>query len=163
MYDFSDGVQLSITYELSRDLMTISRKVYGFLDFLGDLGGLAGTLYTSFGAVIIVAQYKAVISNVSNGIFLIIEGDEKEKNFRKSYEPNTLKRIPIGFLSSVKLSFQRLGLVAGCNKCCNKFQSRRDKLSHLADKLATDELKLIRWLQFMRSTNLAMTKLFTVE
>ena len=33
----------------------------------------------------------------------------------------------------------------------------------MADKLAKDELKLIRWLQFMRCTNVAMKQLFTVK
>ena len=34
-------------------------------------------------------------------------------------------------------------------------------LSHKADELAKEELKIIRWLQFMRSTNLAMKRLFS--
>jgi hypothetical protein len=44
LYDFRDDVHLAITYELNRNLTTVRRKVYGILDFLGDLGGLAGAL-----------------------------------------------------------------------------------------------------------------------
>ena len=54
MYDFKDNTQLAITYELDRDLQTISRKVYGILDWLGDIGGLAGALKALFTALIIV-------------------------------------------------------------------------------------------------------------
>ena len=54
MYDTRDGVQLTVTYELSRDLNTIRRKVFGFLDYLGALGGLAGTLYTLLGTAVVV-------------------------------------------------------------------------------------------------------------
>ena len=36
-------------------------------------------------------------------------------------------------------------------------------LSHKADELAKEELKIIRWLQFMRSTNLAMKRLFSAS
>ena len=46
-YDLDDNVQQAVSYEYKRDLKIIRRKVYGFLDFLGDIGGLAGAL-TSF-------------------------------------------------------------------------------------------------------------------
>ena len=76
MYDFEDDVQLAITYEFARDLQVIRRKVYSFLDWMGDIGGLAGALHATFAAAIIVFQYKAVISYVSNHVFLIRDGDE---------------------------------------------------------------------------------------
>ena len=108
-----------------------------------------------------------MISYVSNRIFLIKDGDENdsgknlggkddEENSDDGLKPMILKRIPIGFCASIKLSLQRLCLTAGLNKCCAPCHSRRDKLSHLADKLAKDELKIVRWLQFKRCMNLAM-------
>ena len=54
MYDHADNVQLAVTYEFGRDLRVIRRKVYGFLDFMGDIGGLAGALHATFGAAIII-------------------------------------------------------------------------------------------------------------
>lgn len=75
-YDFFDNTQLAITYELSRDLQVIRRKVYGVLDFLGDLGGLAGALRALFTVVVIIFQYKIVLNYVSNHTFLIRDGDE---------------------------------------------------------------------------------------
>ena len=54
LYDFPDGLQLAISYEMSENLWTIQRRVYGILDLLGDVGGLAGSLYTLFFALIIV-------------------------------------------------------------------------------------------------------------
>ena len=33
----------------------------------------------------------------------------------------------------------------------------------MADKMVKEELKIVRWLQFMRCTSLAMKKLFTVK
>ena len=78
MYDFDDDVQLAITYEFKRDLQVIRRKVYSFLDWMRDIGGLAGALHATFAAAIIVFQYKAVISYVSNHVFLIRDGDEQD-------------------------------------------------------------------------------------
>ena len=80
-YDFPrpDTTQLAITYELSRDLNIIRRKVYGLLDFLGDLGGLAGALRGLFTVVVLLFQYKVVLNYVSNHTFLIQDGDEKAK------------------------------------------------------------------------------------
>ena len=54
LYDFKDGVQLSISYELNRDRRTIRRKIYGILDFLGNIGGLAGSLKALFGLIIAI-------------------------------------------------------------------------------------------------------------
>ena len=71
MYDFPDNVQMAITYEFSRDLTVTRRKVYGFLDFLGDLGGLASSLHAGLTALIILLQYRAAMSYVSNHTYLI--------------------------------------------------------------------------------------------
>ena len=71
--------------------------------------------------------------------------------------PKILKPIPIGFWASIKLSIQRLFKFC---KCC---ENRRDKLSHAADKMVKEELKIVRWIQFMRCTDLALRKLFTIS
>ena len=67
---------MAVTYELSRDLKIVRRKVYGILDFLGDMGGLAGALQALFAVVVVVFQYKVVLNYVSNHTFLIRDGDE---------------------------------------------------------------------------------------
>ena len=53
-WDFPDNVQVSITYELSRDLDKVNRKVYSILDYLGDIGGLAGALVSLFSAAVMI-------------------------------------------------------------------------------------------------------------
>jgi len=68
-----------------------------------------------------------------------------------------LKRIPIGFIGGIKLSFQRL---LPFLKCC---RTRRDNLSHAADDAMKEELKIVYWVQFYRKIKLAMKKLFTEE
>ena len=72
-------MQLAITYELNRDLHRINRKVYGILDWLGSIGGLAGALKALFSVLVIVFQYKAAINYVSNRTFKIREDEEQEK------------------------------------------------------------------------------------
>ena len=67
---------MAITYELDRDLSIIRRKVYRFLDLLSDIGGLAGTLFALFSVLIVVFQYKSVISDIRNYTYLIRDGDE---------------------------------------------------------------------------------------
>ena len=175
MYDYDDNVLMAVSYELDQDLQVIRRKVYGFLDLLAAIGGLTGSLYSLFFAFILLMQYKIVISYVSNRLFLIKDGDEKDPkssdDLKVQHEdsdsiddkPVILKRIPIGFFAKIKLSFQRLCIIGGCGKWCSKFHTRRDRFAHMADKLCKEELKIIRWLQFMRRTNLAMKKLFTLQ
>lgn len=79
LYDFNDNTQLAVTYELNRDLKIIRRKVYGILDCLGDIGGLAGALVALFTAGITIFQYKAAVGYVSNHTILIEDGQEREK------------------------------------------------------------------------------------
>lgn len=164
LYDFPypDTTQLAITYELSRDLNIIRRKVYGILDFLGDLGGLAGALRGLFAGVVIIFQYKVVLNYVSNHTFLIRDGDEKRQpaGVVQEDDPNkevVLKRIPVGFFSGVWLSIQRIFAFI---TCCH---SPRDKFSHAADRMVKEELKIVGWVQHMRCQKLAMKKLFTEE
>ena len=165
LYDFPypDTTQLAITYELNRDLQIIRRKVYGLLDFLGDLGGLAGALRGLFTVVVLIFQYKVVLNYVSNHTFLIRDGDELNNGAGQIQQDQedgssnrlTLKRIPVGFFGGVWLSLQRI--FAFCT-CCH---SNRDKFSHAADRFVKEELKIVGWVQHMRCQKLAMKKLFT--
>ena len=116
LYDFPDNVQLAITYELSQDLTIIRRKVYNLLDLLGDIGGLAGALRALFTVAVIIFQYKAVIGYVGQHTYLIRDGDEKNRAQTEATELNRLdskdesvthllKRIPVNFFATIKLSF----------------------------------------------------------
>ena len=69
-----------VSYEFKLDLKIIRRKVYGFLDFLGDMNGLSGGIKSFFFALMFVFRYKNIINYVANRIFLIREGEEKEPN-----------------------------------------------------------------------------------
>ena len=86
-YDFPNNIHTVITYELNRDLLVIKRKVYGIGDFLADIGGLYGALTGLFAALIIVFQYKAYISYVSDETYLIRDGDELEVGGGVSIRP----------------------------------------------------------------------------
>ena len=71
MYDFFDNVQMALTYERSLDLLIVKRKVYGLLDLLGDVGGLASSLKSLFFSLILVFQYKAALTYVSNHTYKV--------------------------------------------------------------------------------------------
>ena len=74
----NDDVMIALTFEMNLDMIVIDRQVYSSLDWMGDIGGLSGALYSTFAAAIIIFQYKAVISYVSNHTFLIRDGDERD-------------------------------------------------------------------------------------
>ena len=71
-------MQLGLTYELNLDLLIVKRSVYGVLDLLGDIGGLAGSLKSLFFSLTIILQYKAAIAYVSHHTFLTKHTDENE-------------------------------------------------------------------------------------
>ena len=60
-----------MTFEFSKDLHYIKRKVYSVMDWLGDIGGLSGSLYTLFGAAVIVFQYRVTYSEIAKETYLI--------------------------------------------------------------------------------------------
>ena len=64
-YDWKNDVQCAVTFEFSKDLRMVKRKVYSIMDFLGDIGGLSGSLHALFGAAVIVFQYKVTYSEVA--------------------------------------------------------------------------------------------------
>ena len=155
--------------------MVIQRKVYGILDLLGDIGGLASSLQSSFFFLIIVFQYKAAVSYVSNHTFLVRGSQELLKNgalhdFDEipigQMEADVVAKEPwhrlkVGFFTSIKHSFQRLLNFIPCCGFCQRSYSRIDKLAHFSDKKVSDEMKIVRWIQFMRCAEHAMrTKLF---
>lgn len=169
-YDFNDNIQLALEYELNFELLVVKRSVYSLLDLLGDIGGLAGSLYSFFFALIIIMQYKAAISAVSNHTFMIRDGDEKSENQRKATIQDTensqsktkWKRLPISFFQSIRLSLQRLFYPVFCG-CFSRCFSRHDKLSHYSDKLASEEMKIVRWIRLMRVTEVTIRRLFTKQ
>ena len=67
-----------ITYVLERDLSKIRRQVYGILDYVGDLGGLAGAIFSIFSTLVLLFQWKTTINYTGNHLYLIREGEEKE-------------------------------------------------------------------------------------
>lgn len=58
LYDGIDNVQFAFAYEISQDLQIRNRKVYGLLDLLGDVGGLAASLKTLFILLVAILQFK---------------------------------------------------------------------------------------------------------
>ena len=72
-YEFPDTVHVSISYEMDLTKHFISREVYTWLDWLGDIGGLSGMLYP-LGSVIMMLL-------VGNGLYhLLLKAVFKEEN-----------------------------------------------------------------------------------
>ena len=51
------------------NLHTIDRSIYGFLDFLGDIGGLAGSLHALAGVVAGLMMYQAAYNSLSDDLY----------------------------------------------------------------------------------------------
>ena len=93
VWDFPDQIQIVVSYEFNRNLTTVRRKVYSILEFLGDIGGLAGSLVAFFGAAIIVFQYKIAVNYMA------------KYTYATQSEDGELGRIEVGFWQGIKLSF----------------------------------------------------------
>ena len=70
VWDFPDNVQCVVSYEFNRDLTTVRRTVYSILEFLGDLGGLAGSLVALFTVSVLIFQYKTSINYMSTWTYV---------------------------------------------------------------------------------------------
>ena len=59
------------------------------LDYIGDIGGLAGAVFSIFSTLVLLLQWKTTINYTGNHLYLIREGEEKE-DYK---EDDTVKRI----------------------------------------------------------------------
>ena len=55
---YKNNIWNAITFELSTTRDEYTRTVYGFLDFLRDLGGLYGAIVPFFGVVLTMLQFR---------------------------------------------------------------------------------------------------------
>ena len=70
-YEHSDNVWLSITFEMSLDLITYEREVYTFLLLLSDIGGLAGALMTLLALFMTLWNFKTFDNYLVSKLFRI--------------------------------------------------------------------------------------------
>ena len=71
------------------DTKHYNRSVYSILDYIGDIGGLAGAVFSIFSTLVLLLQWKTTINYTGNHLYLIREGEEKE-DYK---EDDTVKRI----------------------------------------------------------------------
>ena len=62
-------MQNAITFELSLDRTVLKRRVYGWLDLLGELGGLFGALSPLCLGLVRVFHYRSVYMYVTKEMF----------------------------------------------------------------------------------------------
>ena len=63
---YKNSFQNSITFEMSLQRNEVSRTVYSFMDFLGDIGGLFSALGPFFGTLVAVLQYRGMYMQLVN-------------------------------------------------------------------------------------------------
>ena len=62
---FDNNHQFGVVYEMQLDFTSHERKVYGFLDWLSDLGGLISALMAAFGVLLSSLFLPIVIPKMS--------------------------------------------------------------------------------------------------
>ena len=55
--EYDNNHQFGVVYEMHLDLTSHERIVYGFLDWLSDLGGLVSALMAAFGIILRIFMY----------------------------------------------------------------------------------------------------------
>ena len=75
-YEFSDNVWLSITFEMSLDVVEYEREVYTFLMMLSDIGGLAGALVTLLSLFMALWNFKAFDNYLVSKLYRVLRQDE---------------------------------------------------------------------------------------
>lgn len=58
--EFNNLNQFGVVYEMNLDSVWHERKVYGFLDWLSDLGGLVSALMAVFAIIFKIFMYQAL-------------------------------------------------------------------------------------------------------
>ena len=55
--EFNNLHQFGVVYEMNLDSVWHERKVYGFLDWLSDIGGLVSALMAGFAVILRICMY----------------------------------------------------------------------------------------------------------
>ena len=53
----NDDVTIALTFEMNLDMIVIDRQVYSSLDWMGDIGGLGGALFTLGKVALAIINY----------------------------------------------------------------------------------------------------------
>ena len=70
-YEKKDDVWFSVTVERDLDLIQHERFIYTFFDFLSDIGGLSGMLFTILATASAMINYKAFDKYMATRLFKI--------------------------------------------------------------------------------------------
>ena len=76
---YANNLWNAITYEISLNRIQLNRKVYGFLDFLGDIGGLMAGLGSIFLPIVYSLTYRG-----ENYMLMDDNLDNTGENYSKS-------------------------------------------------------------------------------
>ena len=95
---YPNKFQNAITFEMSLSQIELLRKVYNFLDFLSDLGGLFSTLGPFCGIIVTIFQYRGSYLRLMKDMGEAEESYNKTRNFSKKKRSN-IKCCPVFFLN----------------------------------------------------------------
>ena len=75
-YEFDDNVWLSITFEMSLDVIEYEREVYTFLMMMSDIGGLAGALFTLLSLLMALWNFNAFDNYMVSKLYRVRRHDD---------------------------------------------------------------------------------------
>lgn len=78
-YEHSDNVWVSVTIEMSLDLIRYDRKLYTSFDVLSDIGGLSGMIFYLFAVILKIWNYNAFDNYMVSRLFRLKKTDEERK------------------------------------------------------------------------------------
>ena len=67
--EFNNLHQFGVVYEMNLDSVWHERKVYGFLDWLSDIGGLVSALMAGFAIILRICMYQALDFHMVERLF----------------------------------------------------------------------------------------------
>lgn len=76
-YEFTDNVWVSVTFEMSFDVIAFEREVYTSLAFLSDVGGLSGMLMTICHFFMVLWNYQSFDNYMVSRLFRVKKPDDK--------------------------------------------------------------------------------------
>ena len=74
-FEFFSRTHFAVTYEMNLDLLVTERTVYGFLDWIGNIGGLYDGLRLFFAIIVGFWNYKFYQSYLISHLFKIESND----------------------------------------------------------------------------------------
>ena len=158
-YEKDYNAQMDITIEMNLDQEVIARTGYTFLDYLSDIGGIMGILFSGVAYLMGAWNFNNFDNYMVTRLYKLEKKDEDKQDFKSFWHSSSF--VSPRMLSNLKDYFQSfIPRFLRCCRCCQP--DRQERYFELAREHLQKEINIVNIIKshriFAQSLKVLMTK-----